>query len=442
MRDRRWLSVFAVPRISPRSLSIFRAILGTGLLLILLDDPIRAVPRALQTAYSPLADAAWVHTLGASDTGTFALQLVACAAAIAFAVGVRARLAYVVLASVLLVHALLLLLRRGVHDWDLPIVTLLALVAVPWGDAPPLWRLRGGTGETGTATSRAYGFAVWLPGLTIGLALAAAAYAKIDRSGLEWITGGAVRYHFVDDGRNAPFALGLWVATHPGVAVLMSLGAVLVESLFILVVFVRGWRARGAFGLAGMGLMAGFFVFQGVHWWPWLLLFAAFLPWGPDGSTDHATVPSGGRDLTPVHAALVAVLVLAQIYASYRAIEVEPLLSNFPMYSLTYESPDHFERSREQMLFEASGVDITDRVREAMGASTLEALAQSSERSTVPDQELAELTEFRSRYMTLYGATPPAIDVFLLRRNPFDWQEGRYLPERRERLGTVQLVDR
>jgi len=439
---RRWLSLFAVPRLSASHLAIFRAILGFALLLILIDDPIRAVPRDLQHAYSPLADIGWIHAVGASATATAALQLLACGAAIAFALGIRARLSYVILVAVLLLHAILLLLRRGTHDWDLPIVTLLGLVVVPWADAPPLWHLRAARSGDDNHARLAYGFAVWLPGLTVGLAFAAAAYAKLHRSGLEWITGGAVRYHFVDDGRNAPFTLGLWVATHPSVAVLLSLAAVLVETLFILVVFARGWRTRAAIGLAGVGLMAGFFVFQGVHWWPWLLLFTAFLPWGRTAGVSRDAMRSGRRELGPVHVAVVVALISAQVYASYRAIEVEPLLTNFPMYSITYESPEHFEHSREQLLFEADGVDITDRVREAMGASTLEAFAQQPPRGGGADRPAAELTEFCSRYTTLYGACPSSVDVLLLRRNPFDWQAGRYLPERRQPLGTVRLEGR
>jgi hypothetical protein len=405
-----------------------------------LNDPIRAVPLEQQHAYSPLADAAWVHALGASARATSILQLIACAAAIAFALGVRARTSYVVLVGILLIHTVLLLLRRGVHDWDLPIITLLALVAVPWGDAPPLWRLR--KDPSGEATSRAYGFAVWLPGLTIGLALAAAAYAKLHRSGLEWITGGAVRYHFVDDGRNAPFTLGLWVATHPSVAVLLSLAAILVESLFILIVFVRDWRQRAAFGLAGAGLMAGFFVFQGVHWWPWLILFAAFLPWNRTGAASAVATSHAARHLTPLHAAVIIVLVGAQLWASYRAIEIEPLLTNFPMYSITYESPEHFEHSRERLLFEADGADITDRVRAAEGVRTLETVAQQQQKDAVNADASTELNEFRSRYSRLYGSSPPAIDVLFVRKDPFDWEHGTYLPEIRERLGTVHLAER
>ena len=285
-----------VPAIDARALAIVRTLVGTAFLLILIDRPIRTISPEVQHAYSPLVDTEWVRSVAASPRATATLQVVGCAAALLFALGVLARPAYVGLVSVLLTRAMVLLLRGGVHDWGLPLVTLLALLIVPWHHGPPVWRLRRQAhGEgAGHRISRAYGFAVWLPGLTLGLAFAAAAYAKLHRNGLAWITDGAVRYHFVEDGLNAPVTLGLWVATQPAVAVALSLAAVFVEALFILVIFARRWEARAAFGLVGFGLMAGFWVFQGVHWWAWLLLFVAFLPWNR-----QETVGVGGRgDLT------------------------------------------------------------------------------------------------------------------------------------------------
>lgn len=429
----RWLRLFGVPRITAYSLGVFRAVLGFGLLLILLvADPIVAVPLDLQQAYSPLADMGWVHGLAASETGTRTLQVIGCVSALLFALGIWARPSFVVLVTVLLTHATMLLLRRGVHDWDLPIVTLLALLVVPWGDAPPIFRLRPHSGET----SRAYGFAVWLPGLTIGLAYAAAAYAKMQTSGFEWITSGAVRYHFVDDGQNAPVELGLWIATQPGLAVVLSALTVLIEVIFIVVIFMSGWRARAAFGLVGAVLMGGFYLFQGVHWWPWLILYAAFLPWSRVSPTRAI---DGRRDLTWVHGCVVVALVVTQIWASIRAIEIEPLLSNYPMYSITYQSPEHFERSHGRPHFEAEGSDITDRVAAAGGASALFNIAERLKEGAPLSPELASaLAEFGGRYATLFGVVPPAIDAVLL-TEPFDWQAGRYLPPARERVGTVRL---
>jgi hypothetical protein len=429
----RWLRLFGVPQITAYSLGVFRAVLGFGFLLILLfADPIIAVPLDLQQAYSPLADVDWVHRLAASETGTFTLQVIGCVSALLFALGIWARPSFAVLVPVLLIHATLLLVRRGVHDWDLPIVTLIALLAVPWGAAPSVFNLRSDSSQT----SRAYGFAVWLPGLTIGLAFAAAAYAKMQTSGLDWITSGAVRYHFVDDGHNAPVDLGLWIATQPALAVVLSALVVLIEASFIVVIFMSGWRARAVFGLVGAALMGGFYLFQGVHWWPWLILFAAFLPWNRIAPA-HAV--DGHRDLTWVHGGVVATLVATQAWASYRAIEIEPLLSNYPMYSITYQSPEHFEYSHGRPHFEAEGSDITDRVVAAGGANTVQTIAERQRQGAAVGPELASaLADFGGRYAALFGTAPAAVDAVLW-VEPFDWQAGRYLPPAREHMGTVQL---
>jgi hypothetical protein len=434
---RRWLGLFGVPDVSARDLAVFRAFLGFAFLCILFYDPIRAVPRVEQRAYSPLADLEWVHALAASATGTSILQAIGCASAVLFALGIRARLSYVVLVTVLLLHATTLLVRRGVHDWDIAIVTLLGWLVVPWGSAPPLWQIvRSGASSASPIVSPAYGFAIWLPGLTLGLAYAAAAYAKLSRNGLDWITSGAVRYHFVEDGRNTPFVLGLWVATHPSVAVTFSFLAVLVEALFIAVVFVTSWRLRAAFALAALGLMAGFYVFQGVYWWPWLIMFAAFLPWNRRRGVPAAQT---GGHLTRAHAGVVAALVAAQVYASYRNIEIEPLLSNYPMYSNTYESPEQFDRNMARVRFESNGVDITDRVETAGGSDLLrQVVSGAAEGRRSAEGAAAALAAFRNAYGQRFGPPPETIDVVRV-RNPFDWQRGRYLPPVAEPVGSVRL---
>src|SRR5688572_24146466 len=428
----RWLHLFAVPPITARALGVFRAFLGISLFLIVLSSPIRTVPLEEQHVYSPLAGVGWVRALAASNAGVLTVQTLAGVTALMFAGGVFARAAYAALVAALFLRTLFILLQAGAHDWGTPIVTLLALLVVPWNDAPPLAallsRLRArvasapGIGEP-PQRSRAYGFAVWLPGLTIGLALAAAAIEKLRRSGLEWVTDGAVRYHFVADAHNAPFELGLWGATQPRLAIWMSLCGLLLEALFIGVIFVRDWRARALFGLAAAGLMAGFWVFQGIHWWAWLMLLAAFFPW------DRSGIETAPPALKPVHALVVAVLISGQAWASYRRIEVEPLLSHYPMYSNTYNSPEHYEHAHSQIRFRTNGADITDRIRAADGTEVLSRILDSASGTQESRSEIRQaLAEFRARYVGLYGEAPPAVDAFLFKR-PFDWEAGHFTAE-------------
>jgi hypothetical protein len=438
----RWLRVFGVPRIDAASLGLFRALLGGAILLIVLMHPLQAVPLELQRAYSPLAAMDWVRAVSASQAGTTAVHVVAAASAAAFALGWFARLSFVVLVAALFVRTLLILLQAGAHDWGTPLITLLALTVVPWNDAPPLaaWlrRRRGGTPavEARPAPGRAYGFAVWLPGLTLGLAFAAAAFEKLRRSGLAWITDGAVRYHFVEDAGNAPFTIGMWVATQPELAVLLSLAGIVVEAAFIAVIFCRSWRARAIAGLAGAGLMAGFYVFQGIRWWPWWMLFAAFLPWSRD---DAHAAPPRGRDLTVVHVAVVVALAAGQAWASYQRTEIEPLLSHYPMYSTTYDSPEYFERQQTRTRFEENGRDITDRVEAAGGAvPVLGALDAPGDVGDANTEIGRALIAFRDRYASLYGEAPASIDAIRWSR-PFDWEHGHFKPDVRERIGSIAL---
>ena len=431
----RWLHLFGVPQISATALGAFRAILGASLFLIVLTHPIQAVPVDAQRVYSPIAGLASVRLLAASGTATWTVHGVALAAAAAFAFGLHARASYCALVAALFVRTLFILLQAGAHDWGTPVLSLMALMVVPWGEAPPLAAVVRQWGSGDSKRSRVYGFAVWLPGLTMGLAFAAAALEKLRRSGVEWVTDGAVRYHFVEDAANAPFDLGLWVATQPRLAVALSLFGILVEALFIGVVFVRAWKARAAFGLAAAALLCGFWVFQGIHWWPWLLLLAAFVPW--DRTSQR--VPDTGS-LGAVHALIVAMLVSGQIWASYRRVEIEPLFSHYPMYSGSYASPADYEHAHEQLFFRANGTDITDRIRAVNGSGVISrALERANVAVDASDEIRQSLTELRKRYAGAYGEAPDTVDAFLFKR-PFDWEAGHFRPEVLEPLGTVQLA--
>jgi hypothetical protein len=435
-----------VPAISARALGAYRALLGAALFLIVVSQRIDAVPFDGQRVYSPLAAAPWVRALAADQVATMAVHVGALSAATAFALGVLPRTSYALLVALVALRTLFVLLQAGAHDWGTPLLTLLGLLVVPWNEAPPLLaHLRGRRAAPDASAadvsspyrSWRYGFAVWLPGLTIGLAFAAAALEKLRRSGIEWVTTGAVRYHFVEDAANAPFELGLWIATRPELSVLLSFGGLLVEAAFIAVVFIARWRGRLALGTAAAALMAGFFVFQGIHWWPWLMLLTAFLPWNRGtGARESAA----DRRLSPVHAGIVMCLVAGQAWASYRRVEIEPLLSHYPMYSSTYESPEHYEHAHAEMRFHAGGQDVTARVRQAGGGGPISRALEASPKERQLDPAIREaLDEFRARYEGMHGEVPVALDVFE-RSRPFDWEQGHFNPERVRPLGRIEFA--
>lgn len=125
-----------------------------------------------------------------------------------FAIGLAARVSFVLF---VLVFTRVHLGNTDDHAVALPLKTLWLMTIVPWGAGLSLDARLGRRfgGRPDTVPSRAYGLATWIPMLMLGLAYAAAAFAKMDDVGPRWITGGAVKYFFLVDGHQP-------VATSPG----------------------------------------------------------------------------------------------------------------------------------------------------------------------------------------------------------------------------------
>ena len=440
----RWLPI---PTLTARSLGKFRVVFGLALFYVVFSDPSRAQPLEMHRNYGWLADWSLVHAVAASVTTCRVLHGITLALAGLFIVGLWTRPAYVALVVGIFVSQLVELHSAETHDWELLLLTLFALTVVPWGDGFSLdARLTRRPGRKVRA-GPLYGLAIWIPGFTLGLAFAAAAYAKLTNGGLAWITSGAVKYHFIADATNAPVTWGLWVAAHPSAAVLLSLGVVVIEACFISIIFVRSpWR-RLLLGGVGLSLMAGFYVFQGVIWEPWLLLFVALLPWPllDHGASPPATVSNTALLRAP-HVLLLAALAGQQALVSVSAVEVKPLLSNYPMYSHTFESPEVFERSRyrylQRLRFESGGADVSARVQAIQNASEelFDAAEDIAAGERIREQAMASLLGVRKKYQTRYGVDLDVVTV-TADRVTFDWQQGRFNPPTRVRIADVPLPD-
>ena len=442
-----WRSMLAraVPSLTARTLGQFRVVFGLVLLYVVFNDPPFARPLDAHRPLSWLADWSPVHAVAASATACLVLQAITLVMAVLFIVGRWTRPAYVVLVVGIFVSRLVELQGAGMHDWDLAMPTLFALTVVPWGDGFSLdARLARRPPEEVRAGAH-YGLAIWIPGFMLGLGLAAAAYAKLNESGLAWITSGAVKYHFLEDAAAAPVEWGLWVASHPTVAVLLSLGVITAEALFIGVIFVRSpWR-RCAVGVAGFSLFVGFYIFQGVVWEPWLMLFVALLPWPLLDRGGGATAPASTTvPLRTWHMVLLAALAAQQALVSVSAVEVEPLLSNFPMYSNTENAPEEFRRTG-RVLFEIGGIDVTARVEAIPGAPIIllraaEDFAAGEEIPAQGGQVMAALRGVRNDYRARYGV-PLEIVTVTAERVTFDWERGQFNPPALERLADLSLSD-
>jgi hypothetical protein len=274
--------------------------------------------------------------------------------------------------------------------------------------------------------------------LTLGTALLAAAFAKVHRSGLDWATTGAVRFHFVEDSFQAPVTWGLWVAAHYPVAVLLSFGVLAIEAVFILNILFPGAWMRAAFGLLGVAVFGGFYVFQGVFWPPWWIVFTAFLPWGLIGRHAAGGLRTQSLGLGAGHALVIVVVVVQQVVASAWRIEIEPFTSWYPMYSNTYQSPSDFDEAERyafrywRYYFEVDTprgvVDVSDRIRAIPGAERAihTVVADLKGRPGPLNEELSPLVgAIRSTYEERYRTALRALRLSYDRR-AFDWERGEF----------------
>ena len=443
-----WRSMLAraVPTLTARTLGQFRVAFGLALFCVVLGDPPPALPLDLHTSLSVLADWPPVHAVAASETACRVLHVTTLVLAGLFIIGYWTRSAYVALVMGIFASRLVELQGRGMHDWDLAMPTLFVLAVVPWGDGFSLDARLAHRPSGEVPAGRLYGLAIWIPGFMLGLALAAAAYAKLSESGLAWITSGAVKYHFLEDAANAPLTWGLWVASHPTVAVLMSLGVIVAEASFIGIIFVRSPWLRFALGCVGLSLFAGFYLFQGVIWWPWLMLFTALLPWPllDRGAGSTAPPVTTTTPLRAWHVALLAALAVQQALVSVSAVEVEPIMSNFPMYSNTVDSPEEFRRTR-RFLFEVGGIDVTARVHAIPNAPDIlrrvaEGVADGEGIAAQGATVMTMLRTIRGEYQARYGVNLEAVTV-AAEQVTFDWQRGQFNPPTRVLIADVPFQD-
>jgi hypothetical protein len=441
-----------IPDLSAAGLGLYRAALAAAVGAVILkyaDLPDTAFPRELHRSVDWFADWDWVHALASNPgverwTTPISLALLA-----AFAVGLFARAVYLGFVCVLTAHVFVVLQHKSAHDWGLPLVVLWALATVPWGEGIGVdsWR------RSSPAPPRNYGFAVWVPGAVIGLAFAAAAFAKLDTSGVDWVAGGAVKYHFIEDARQAQTDLGLRVAGNDTLAVALSAAAVATEALFVLHVFFRGAWIRAAFAIPALALLAGFRVLQGVVWAQWWIPFLCFVPWQAIverlfGGTAFAFVT--GRPAIPrAGAAVVAVLAAIQIMASALRAEAEPFISDYGMYSWTWTSraafDDHIARKYRRYMYRAVGegrTDLTPRIANLPKAADAMADAVDVLRSgeTLPDMRRQALAAVAAAYADAYGE-PLTRVVVRVDEQAFDWTAGQFYARRSDReIGILDLA--
>jgi hypothetical protein len=338
-----------IPGASAESVALFRIVFGSALLIVVLRRPVLAAWAVdLENVVSPaqrlmlriFVDAPWV--------ADWLQPWVAFWGAL-FIVGAFARTAFACLTVGVLGWALLYTARMTHHTVSALLLALLALQWSRWSDAWSIdaWRRR--TQPSPRGTPQQYGYAIWAPGLVLGLVYAAAALAKLRDSGLAWILNGTVKYHFLSDSTQAMVDWGLRIGRYHWLAVLLSFGAIAIETLVIVGVGSRAYRYRLIAGAAALCLLLGFSLLQGLFWPAWWILLLSFLPWHvvrPPAAFPAPALRSG--HLPKLAVFMVMALVAQQFVVSLLRLEVSPVLSTYDMYSTTYGSPAEYENNAGQ----------------------------------------------------------------------------------------------
>ena len=330
---------------------------------------------------------------------------------------------------------------------------------VPWGDALSVDQLfrRISRRPSNHSPGQRYGLATWIPIFMLGLAYFAAAFAKLDETGLRWITEGAVRYFMVVDAPNAPGTLGRFIASREWLAVMVSAGAVASEVFIVAAAIWPTATVTVVAGLCAFLLHEGFWLCQGVFWYPWWALLPAFVPWNasrsrlqwltPRGATSLPLLPSldppSQRRATSESAACVGALALfglQQPLVSFAVFERLPFVSHYPMYSdVNWDSREHFARGMEEERQPAPAIRLepTDGLSPDLFASHLRSLdahdivsdmaRRVSAGGELSDSERDELARVMAVYVGRFGVGPPAV-VVSIGHWRFDWAVADFVP--------------
>jgi hypothetical protein len=339
-----------IPAGSAEQVAVLRIVFGVALLALFLQQRVGPASVLQSTnALTPLHQWLIAPFVRAPNMTQWVLPWLLLWSAL-FIAGAASQLSYLMLTVGAFAWASLMTTRLGYHMVSVLLVALLCLIPSRWGDAWSVdawWRGRNLRAPARARNPQEYGYTIWMPGVVVGVIFAAAALAKLHESGIAWILNGTVKYHFLSDAASAPVDWGLRVGLYPTLAIALSFFAILIESLIVFGAFARRYVYRASAGLAGVALLSGFALFQGLFWPAWWLLLVSFLPWhwlvrhSIPVQSANASAPDVARvRLQPL---IVIVFIAQQLLVSGLSLEAGPALSTYGMYSNTYDSPEAYE---------------------------------------------------------------------------------------------------
>jgi hypothetical protein len=430
-----------IPVIDARAAGLFRIVFGSLVLIFFMTHRVDA---SWLGATFDLEVEGWLHetVLDWLEARPWVVDLITpwlLITGIAFVSGLFTRLSYGLFVAGVLLWAFVAITLESTHPLSALVVALVALLPSRWGDAMSLdaWRRERRGDERAEGTSRQYGYSVWTPGLVLGVAFAAAAWAKLSvpPGWTDWVLNGTIKYHLVNDAGNAPVDWGLQFAAHPRLAILASLGVIVIEAGLVTAAFVRNEWYRLALGLGTAAVFSGFVLFMGVFWPGWWILFLGFLPWQRIGAALSAgaapfrpSAQTGTHMMaTPMQVALVCGVLAQQLVSSSLKLERAPMFSWYDMYSATYESPEVWNASRSP----------TYRLIVATDAGPLELRACDPYGEFVRDFERALEGEAASRARVWQALSGCGQDLSRARGvtlegdlRTFDWNQGTFAVSR------------
>ena len=418
-----------IPAGSAEQVAVFRMVFGVALVALFLQQ--RVAPAFVSqsaNALTPLHEWLLAPFVRAPSVTLWILPWLLFWSVL-FIVGAASRFSYVMLTVGAFAWATVMTTRLGYHMVSALLVALLCLIPSRWGDAWSVdawWRRRHLRLPPRTGSPQEYGYTIWMPGVVVGVIFAAAAIAKIHESGIAWILNGTVKYHFLSDAASAPLDWGLQVGLYPKLAVALSFAAILIESTIVLGSFARRYRYRAIAGIAGILLLSGFALFQGLFWPAWWLLLISFLPWHrfvrrslPAQSATAAPAEVGRMRLQPL---IVIVFVAQQLIVSALSLEAGPAVSTYGMYSNTYDSPEAYESQSTTSYWLTSSDGGQCSVSE--GAARAVASARSGAGS-------ASASSARDAVLRCFGTTDVSRVEAEQRRARIDWKRWRPAGETR-----------
>jgi len=140
--------------------------------------------------------------------------------------------------------------------------------------------LRRGKPATEWGPTAVFHTAMWpirLAQVLLSLMYLSAALSKTVFGTIWWMHGYAVQHHMLKDGVRNNRPIGVWLSQYHLPAMAMSVGSVLFEGLFPLVLFFK--RLVPLFLLGGLGLHLGIYVVMGPPFFTVLTLYTIWVPW-------------------------------------------------------------------------------------------------------------------------------------------------------------------